>query len=395
MAAPKVLLPVGETELQATSGRLLHIAKSLALEGISVDVMTYSESVAEFSNGLFKEMKEVRTVRIESEPTHYHHITSLVNTFIKLTYDIYLPETDLKFYKLTAFDDFRGHIANFTYPETDFSTYDAVIFPIPSNEIPPLPDADIFYSTICFYAKENKIPLIGIQLYPVVQTPPIYYCAMDYIILKHDWEKEMLKEFAFDLNKAFVVTYGHEGYFFSTIEDKYLDSLLNPGLHIPKQELSIMLINHPRLRFCVSEALDVLNELDIPKTVFFLKRKFVIRELTEDDVINSYFMPKIKKLKGRVFLMEPDSKGSLLMLSDVIISPAYLTTLGFAAGYGKLAIVYNPLVDKKLADPNAVFIENKELLKSAILKYYAQKKALTSIPDIVRTVINDKAAAGF
>lgn len=87
--------------------------------------------------------------------------------------------------------------------------------------------------------------------------------------------------------------------------------------------------------------------------------------------------------------MEPDSKGSLLLLSDVIISPAYLTTLGFAAGYGKLAVVYNPLLDKKLADRNATFIENKEQLKSAILKFYEQKKALISIADIIRTVINE------
>ncbi|MEO5355821.1 MAG: hypothetical protein H7844_00805 [Nitrospirae bacterium YQR-1] len=390
MTAPKVLLPIGETELQATSGRLLHIAKTLALEGISVDVITYSESIKEFSLELFKEMKAVTTIRIESEPTHYHHVTSLVNTFIKLTYEIYLPETELKFYKMTAFDDFRGHIANFTYPEIDFVPYSAVIFPIPSNEIPPLPDADIFYSTICFYARENKVPIVGIQLYPVVQTPPIYYSAMDYLILKHDWERDMLKEFAYDLNKVFVVTYNHEGYFFSTIEDKYLDTLLNPGIYIPKHELSIMLINHPRLRFCVSDALDVINELNVPTTVFFLKRKFVIRELTEDNIINDYYMPKIKKLKGRAYMMEPDSKGTLLMLSDVIISPAYLTTLGFAAGYGKLAVVYNPLVDKKLADPNATFIENKIELKAAILKHYEEKKSLISMPDIIKRVIRER-----
>ncbi|MCG6551686.1 MAG: hypothetical protein L7F77_05115 [Candidatus Magnetominusculus sp. LBB02] len=387
MAAPaKVLIPIGENELKGTNGRLLFIARSMNLKGIAVDVLTYSRSVYEFSVELFKEIPAVKTKIIQPNPIHLDHIASLVNTFIKLTYDMYIPNTDMKLYKVTAFDDFRGHVATFTYPGMDISSYDAVMLPIPSTEIPPLADCDIFYSTMCFYAKEQGVPIVGIQIFPAIQTPPLFLWTVDYIIIKHEWEKEYLKEYGFDLSKTFLLDYENEAYYIDTIEDRYMDSLLNPNIHLPKEELVILLINHPRLRFCVKEALETINELNMPKTVFFMKRKFVIRELSEDDVINDFFMNDIKKIKGRSYIMEPDSKGDLIMLCDVIISPAYLTTLGFASEYGKLSIVYNPIYEKKDFQRDVTFVNNKAMLRESLDNCYKKKQAKLSFPDIVKNI---------
>ncbi|KWT84069.1 hypothetical protein [Candidatus Magnetominusculus xianensis] len=386
----KVLIPVGENELKGTNGRLLYMARAMAMKGIVVDVLTYSRSVYDFSVELNKGITAVRNNLISPNPIHIDHIASLVNTFIKLTYDMYIPGTDIKLYKVTAFDDFRGHVATFTYPGMDITSYDAVMLPIPSTEVPPLADCDIFYSTMCFYAKEQGVPVVGIQMFPAIQTPPIFLRVIDYIVIKYEWEKEYLKEYGFDLSKAFILDYEQEAYYIDTIEDKYMDSLLNPSINLPKEELVILLINHPRLRFCVKEALEVINELTMPKTVFFMKRKFVIRELSEDDIINDFFMTDIKKIKGRSFIMEPDSKGDLIMLCDVLISPAYLTTLGFASEYGKLSIVYNPVYEKKDFQRDVAFVNNKESLKTALSGCYKNKQAKMSFPDIVKGIIRDR-----
>ncbi|MEO5361130.1 MAG: hypothetical protein H7843_11900 [Nitrospirota bacterium] len=383
----KVLIPVGENELKGTNGRLLYMARAMAMKGIAVDVLTYSRSVYDFSVELNKGITAVRTNLISPNPIHIDHIASLVNTFIKLTYDMYIPGTDMKLYKVTAFDDFRGHVATFTYPGMDITSYDAVMLPIPSTEVPPLADCDIFYSTMCFYAKEQGVPVVGIQMFPAIQTPPIFLRTIDYIVIKYEWEKDYLKEYGFDLSKAFILDYEQEAYYIDTIEDKYMDSLLNPSINLPKEELVILLINHPRLRFCVKEALEVINELTMPKTVFFMKRKFVIRELSEDDIINDFFMNDIKKIKGRSFIMEPDSKGDLIMLCDVLVSPAYLTTLGFASEYGKLSIVYNPIYEKKDFQRDVAFVSNKESLKTALSDCYKNKQAKMSFPDIVKEII--------
>ncbi|MBF0344891.1 MAG: hypothetical protein HQL06_11750 [Nitrospirae bacterium] len=382
----KMLIPLGEGEMQATNGRLIFVAKTLAVKGHTIDIITYSKSVFNFASDVLKEVKSTRVIHVSNQPLNYHHIPSLVNTFIKLTYDMYLPQTDLKLYKVTAFDDFRGHIASFTYPEVDLSAYNMVLLPIPSIEIPPLNDSDIFYSTVCFYAKDNKIPIIGLQVFPVIQTPPIFLTVIDYLIIKEEYEKEFLKEYGFDLDKAFVLNYDMETYFVNTVEDKYLDFLLDPIVEVPKEELAILVINHPRLRFCVKDILEVIGPMNIPKTLFFLKRKFVIRELSEEEIINDLFIDDIKKVKGRSFVMESDAKGNLLMISDIIISPSYLSTLGFAADYNKLCIVYNPLNDKGIFEKNVTFISSKEALRKMVMLGYEKKKLLVCLSDIITSV---------
>ncbi|MBF0608528.1 MAG: hypothetical protein SFH39_13370 [Candidatus Magnetobacterium sp. LHC-1] len=382
----KLLLPLGEGEMQSTNGRLVFIARSLAARGHSIDVITYSKSVFNFAGDVLKDHKNIRAIHVGSQPLNYYHIPSLVNTFIKLTYDMHLPQTDLKLYKVTAFDDFRGHISSFTYPAIDLSAYDMVLLPIPSIEIPPLNDCDIFYSTVCFYAKDKKIPIIGLQVFPVIQTPPIFFRVVDYLIIKEEYEREFLEGYGFDTTRAFVLNYDSEAYFADTVEDKYLDFLLEPIVEVPKEELAILVINHPRLRFCIREIIEVVGALNIPKTLFLLKRKFVIRELSEDDIIRDLFMDAIKRVKGRSFIMESDAKSNLLMISDVIISPSYLSTLGFASKYNKLSIVYNPLNDKEVFQKGVTFINDKETLKRAVLQGYENKRSVTSVSDIVAMV---------
>ncbi|KJR42797.1 hypothetical protein MCHI_001300, partial [Candidatus Magnetoovum chiemensis] len=46
-------------------------------------------------------------------------------------------------------------------------------------------------------------------------------------------------------------------------------------------------------------------------------------------------------------VIEPDNRGGFIVLSDIIISPSFVTTLEFAVEYDKLAIVYNPLSNLK------------------------------------------------
>ncbi|MBF0316721.1 MAG: hypothetical protein HQL04_00975 [Nitrospirae bacterium] len=382
----RLLIPLGEGEMQSTNGRLVFVAKALASRGHTIDIITYSKSVFNFVGDVLKDHKAIRAIHVGSQPLNYYHIPSLVNTFIKLTYDMCLPQTDLKLYKVTAFDDFRGHISSFTYPAIDLSGYDMVLLPIPSIEIPPLNDCDIFYSTVCFYAKDKKIPIIGLQVFPVIQTPPIFLTVVDYLVIKEDYEREFLNGYGFDQERAFVLNYDRDAYLVNTVEDKYLDFLLDPVVEVSKEELAILVINHPRLRFCIREIIEVVGALNIPKTLFLLKRKFVIRELSEDDIIRDLFMDDIRKVKGRSFIMDSDAKSNLLMISDIIISPSYLSTLGFASNYNKLSIVYNPLNDKDVSQRGVTFISDKETLKKTVMQAYERKRAIVSLSDIVAVV---------
>jgi hypothetical protein len=382
----RILLPASENELQATGGRLLYIARSLLLNGHQVDVMTYSPSVFNYAKDLYKNTPGMRAILTGAKSMNFEHVTSMVNTYIKLTYNLMLPQTDLKLYKVTAFDDFRGHLVNFSYPDIDLTPYQMVILPLPSLEMPPLADNDIFITTVCFHARGKKIPIIGIHVFPVTQTAPIYLKTIDYVIIKKEWETRYLEEYGFDLKRTYTLTYGPDEYFTSPIEDRYQDSVLNPPVYIPKEELAVMIINHPRLRFCVKEILEVVGPLEIPKTVFFQKRKFVIRELSEEDLIDEMYSSDIKKIKGRHMMVESDNKGNVLLNADVIISPSYLSTLEFTSRYGKLPIVYNPLIEKHSLQPGVTYVRSKGELRNTLISAYENKKRQVSVLDVVEAV---------
>ncbi len=378
----RILLPIGDNDLKATNGRLLHIARVLGQDGFHVEVMTYSREVFAFAGKQLKGSVNVTLTVTRSQGFPVQHRPALIETFIKLMNHVKIPGSDLEIFKITAFDDFSGHIVDFSFPDIDITLYSSILMPLPTTDGPPPPIADIFYSTICFLAKSENIPIVGLQLYPVVQIPPLHIKTIDYIIIKAEWEIKVLEEQNFDLNRIFVLSHEKDNYLISTIEDSYLNLVYKADISISKKEIAILIINHHKLRFCIKDVLDVVGPLDVPKTVFFLKRKFVVRELNEDDIINELFMDSIKAVKGRSFLMEPDTKGNLIMMSDIIISPTYLSTLEFASKYDKLSLVYNPLYEKMDDKRGVEFVNNKESLRKRIMDYYRYKLSLTSFSDI-------------
>lgn len=378
----KVLFVLGDNELQATNGRLVYIARSLADRGYQVDIMGCTETVATYVSGIYKDNASVRVILAGSQMLPIEHTVSLVNTYVKLCYDMVIPHTDLKFYKVTAFDDFRGHLADFIFPGIDVTPYRAVLLPLPSVESPPLPETDIFLSTLCFHAKEKGIPLVGVQLFPLAQTPPVIMRSLDYLIVKDKRELLRLDEYRVDREKTFLLNYDKEVYYLDTTDDRYRDFTLESSISIPKNELAVLLINHHRLRFCVKEVLEVMGSLDIPRTLFFMKRKFVVRELTEEDVFKEFYLDDIKSFKFRTYVLDPDNKGAFIMLCDAIVSPAHLSTLDFAAEYGKLAVIYNPLSEENVHNEDIVCVNGKESLKKALLDLYARKQSCLGYADI-------------
>ncbi|MCI4624453.1 MAG: hypothetical protein L3V56_00660 [Candidatus Magnetoovum sp. WYHC-5] len=385
----RVLMLAGDIDFQSTAGRLIYLARSLTQNGFDVDIMTYSKSVFSFCDKFAKNLNvRIRVLLRVPQILPVEHTVTLVNSYIKLIYDMELPQTDLKLYKVTAFDDFRGHLVNFTYTDIDIKPYNAILLPMITTETPPMPDSDIFYSTICFFAKELSVPIIGINIFPVIQTPSLLYWIIDYFIVKDKWEKTYLLNYGVEEERVLILDYKIDAYYIEPIEDKYMDYILNPGINFSKNELVIVVVNHPRLRFCVTDILDVIHKLEVPKFMIFLKRNFFVRELSEDDVLKEFFLEDIKNINGRSMVLEPESKTVALMACDIIISPSHLTTLDFVARYNKDAVVYNPLNIEEDLNMNISFTKTKEELMTALIKCYEKKQALMGISDIVSRVLN-------
>jgi len=383
-----VLFAVGEREFDATQGRLLLFAESLSSSGFRVDLLTYSEKVFNSAEELFKDngLVKVEIMRPERIPLSYGLRDELLKIYIRQTHHLYIPGTDIRLYKLTAFDDFWGHIESHSFTKMDVSRYDIVLLPLPSDEEPPGPDGTIFCSTVCFLARESGTPIVGIQVFPVVHISPIILKAVDFVVVNEKTEKQYLEQSGMEAGRLFQLTNQREEYFMSTVEDTYRNFILKTEIPVSKEEICIMVFNHPKYRPFVTETLEVLSDIDIPKVVVFMKRGYNVRELSEDDIIAEFYGDLLRRIKGKTYLVDPGARAKVIMHADAVISFSYFAPSKFAAKSGKLSVVYNPMHDGFVSDDGVKFISDKQSLGDILCSRYEAKMAEVSITDIVKGV---------
>jgi hypothetical protein len=387
-AGKRILFLIGEREFISVQERLFHIPSKLAKAGFLVDVVTYNKEIFEKAESFFKNSVNINKILLQSTPLVWspQQRDDFVRIYIKHTYDLFIPGTDLKYWKTSAFDDFRGHIASHAFSGLE-SGYDLLIMPLPSFDEPPSTECDVFYSTFIFYAKERKIPVAGLQIYPVIHTPLIYKKFLDYFIVKEDFEKEYYHKSGIENNKIFVLDALEDNYCLSTIEDIYRNLVFDEQINIGKDEIGILIVNHPKYRPQIKEALEALSQLNIKKSVFFLQRGYDVRELSEEKIIEEIIKPSLERVGGRYYVVKEGALVKLLMLCDVIIATTYIIPLSFAAKYNKLAIVFNPLKYAITLEEGVSFLNDKKTLIKAIAAHFSEKQKYNSIVDIVKRMI--------
>src|SRR5208283_3391772 len=320
----------------------------------------------------------------------------LLKTFIRQTHKLLIPETDLKIYKLSAFDDFQGFIMPFTYPDIDISPYSLILLPVLSSERWPEMASDCFYSAICFLARERKVPLIGLQIQPPLYNAIVYFKLMDYIVVKEEWERRYLERHGLEKERIFLLTDEREVYCLKSIEDRYKSSLLElmdnkENIKIDKREFCIIVFNHPKFRFLIMQVLSAIAQLNINVVVFLVKFGYSIKELDEQDVINNIYGDIIKKIKDRVYYADSSMVDRILALADVLVSATYREELSLAVRYGKASVVYNGLSRDVETGDDVIFSDNEKELNDLILRRYNEKKAgYRCLSDLLDKVCTEK-----
>jgi hypothetical protein len=148
-----------------------------------------------------------------------------------------------------------------------------------------------------------------------------------------------------------------------------------------------LIVNHPKYRPQIKEALEALSQLNIKKSVFFLQRGYDVRELSEEKIIEEIIKPSLERVGGRYYVVKEGALVKLLMLCDVIIATTYIIPLSFAAKYNKLAIVFNPLKYAITLEEGVSFLNDKKTLIKAIAAHFSEKQKYNSIVDIVKRMI--------
>lgn len=385
----RLFFPISEQDYFSTTGRVGHLVRSLSTDFI-VDFVTISKEVYEdITKNTIGNYPNLHIRLIESKylPVTYDFRNDLSRIFVNYTYDMVVPDTDLKMWKTTAFDDFWGHIAACSFPEITKIDADMVLVPLMSHDEVPPEDVDVFYTSIIFMAKEAGIKVAGYQIYPVFNSNMLVPRLMDALIVKREYERQFYVGKGLSPESIHVLMNYKDIYSLSTIEDTYKNNVYNSQIEMGSNELAVVVYNHAKFRPQLREVFKTLKDTGGPVVLSLVKRGYAVRELMEDKIIEGAFFEEIKKINCKFYLVENKSLVPIVMVSDVVISPTYIGPLEFAAHYGKEAWVYNSLSGPLPEVNGVVFINKPDDLAAHLKKAYAVKQNAIGMAGIINVLL--------
>lgn len=402
----KILLPLSKWDVNTSNNRLKLLPRLLKNYGHDIEIVTTSSDLRDdfIKDGLDIKVYMPQAVNF---PDSFKFRDDLVKTFIQQTINIKIPQTDLPFWKVTAFDDFRGHIVPHSY-RTPNMTYDLILVPLPSFE-DPMPDIDdIFYTHLFSEAKTKGVKIVFFQLFPVHAAPMLFLRFGDYYILRSEFERDFFIKKGLEHNKIKLLTHPIDKYLISLIADPYMDMIVdNRGLTKERDTLSVSLINHAKYRPQIREVLTLLNNMET--TLNFIKRNYTVRNISEEEIIKEILDQELtnksqgdthrksqddthRKSQGKshrnttLNLMDSSKMAKAVMSADIVISPFFLNGLVLAANYNKPAIIHNKCF-KGVPMPQGIKVTSTlDELNAEIDKVINEKKGQISINSILKDI---------
>jgi len=387
-AKPRVLFAMGEREINATSMRLMRYPKLIAALGYQVDVITHDVPIKEQLDQYYGNVEGVTTLLLQQEDRFWtmRQRDGFAQTFIKLYQDMPLPGTDIPFWKLVAFDDFLWHVTR-TVQAPLQGEYQAVFMPIPSTLERPRESTDVFYTNMVYYCKQQGVPLVGIQIYPITDIPAIYVDVPDYWLVDRAAKARYFIDQGMAPERVFTVDGLKDGYCISTVDDPFLTMVVQDQLKVNKDTFAIAIVNHSSNRMQIKEIIETLGSLKQKKAIFFVFVGIAVRELTERSLFDELLKPVLEEHAQEFYTVENGGVMRALMLSDVIISTSYILPLSFAPKYGKTSVVYNPLRDAAAYVEGVQFATGRGELAAICNVAWERKQAEIHLADVLKRII--------
>ncbi|MBF0472747.1 MAG: hypothetical protein HQK93_03305 [Nitrospirae bacterium] len=380
----KILIPLSKWDVSTSTNRLKLLPRLLKNYGHDIEVVTTS---SDLKDELLNENKDFKVYMPEaiSFPDSFKFRDDLVKTFIQRTIDIKIPNTNLPFWKVTAFDDFRGHIVPHSY-RTPNMKYDLILVPLPSFE-DPMPDIDdIFYTHLFSEAKSRGVKIVFFQLFPVHTAPMLFLRFGDYYILRSEFERDFLIKKGLELSKIRLLTHPIDRYLTSLIADPYMDMVLD-RVSEERDTLNISLINHAKYRPQIREVLSLLNSMKVKLTLNFIKRNYTVRNLSETEIVKEIIDQELTNKKTiNINLTDTTTMAKSVMTADIIISPFFLNALNLAVTYDKTAIIHNRGFKGTLMPQGISVTSTIDELRSEIDKVIEKKNNYISISNILKEI---------
>lgn len=383
----RILFTLPQRDIGATDKRILAVAASLASADVDIDVLTPNAEAADLARERYQGLTNVTVKLIVSEDRFWtmQQRDGFAKQFIKLTHGIPVPESDMPYWEMVAYDDFLWNVSTNVFPKIE-EQYDLIIFPVPSVLLAPSNVGDVFNTHIIFHARENSIPVLGIQVHPIYDIPHIYPYVIDYFAVKDELEKSYYLDQGIDNDKIFILDDPIERYCLCTVQDVYYDMVLSSSVKLAPEDIVIVIINHSKNRCQLLDAIDVVSKVKHKKVVIFNMLNYSVKSIHESEVFKDLVKPDLDQKIGVVYEANELALSESMMLADVLITTDYMVQTCVAAQYGKLGVVYNPLIDDFPYVKDVVHAKTKQELADLIENQCQQKLQRMTLSKIVEHI---------
>ena len=387
-AGKQLLFAFGEREINATSGRILFYPQRLAAAGYGVEVVTHDQAVQEKLAEHYAACDGIKVKVVAQEDRFWtmQQRDGFAKTFIDLYHDIIIPGTDMAFWKTAAFDDFLWHVSR-VVQEPIQGRFAAAFMPVPSAFERPREACDVFYSNVVYYCKQNRVPLVGMQISPVTDVPDIFHGIPDYWLVNSSTKVRYFKDRGIAPKRVLQLHSLRDAHCLDTVDDPLRSLVLHESLELGKERLVVTLVNHPSNRMQIKDIVRVLGGLPCPVLVFFIFVGVSVRELTEKSVFEDLVARDFRQNDVEYFTVEGGGLTRAMMLSDAVLATSYVTPLSVAVKYGKEGIVYNPLAAPCDYLEGAELIADPRRLQQRLQHCWQAKQDETDLPEVVRRVL--------
>lgn len=379
----KILFILCNSDVLATHGNLPRILDIVAASGVQIDIATCDQDL--FGRLEFNQVRKRLVMPMLTILDHAFR-DELLLTFLRKIEHVRLPYSDCPIYKIVAFDDFWGGISAGRYVLEDIGDYAAVCYVLPSSE-----DTcdDQFLSHMLAAAQAHGVPKVAFSLFPIEQASKIYAMAADHLVTTDRQDVELAARFfSFDPERVLEITAGLDRMAFNLVEDSFATFAIKNYSQLPPMSgLVIVIINHHLYRTTVRETLQAIGELPFPATVIFIKRDYTVRQMSEDEIIETLYRPTMQRMSKEVYMAKPEARAMAILRADVVISPTMLGPLTFAATYGKTAIVFNPLVAPDVRRDRLHYVDTPEALRSILETAHAEKQKQLTLAGIFKRFV--------
>ena len=385
----RLLFAFGEREVSTTSSRILQYPVRLAALGFEVSVMSYGKVMKEQLDNAYANIPDIKIIIVDAEDRFWtmRQRDGFAKTYIKHYDDMIIPDTDLRYWKVSAFDDFLWHVSRNAMPRIE-GEYDAVFMTIPSAFERPKEICDVFYTNVVYYCKQNNVPFIGIQVYPVMDLPPIYLKLPEYWIVDEPLKQKYFVDQSIDKERVLLIDELRDNYCISCVDDPYKELVTNYVVDVPRDTLAIGLLNHPANRVQLKEMIEAAGQFKPKKTVIFMFVGMSVRELGEKDVFEDLIAPELRKHVGNYYTVDQDGILRTMMSCDVVLSTNYITPLRFLNNYGKTSVIYNPLRQKSEYIQGVNYVDSREEILQQLDDTWRRKKATMNLEEAVKRIVS-------